>query len=184
MQANVRKDWTWADGYLPEIRRILADNALSLVNIQIASEEQDLKKATDMVLTISGRGAIAVRVRRPKWHYRDLTLRAWRRSGVRTELEKISAGSGDFYLYCWASVTGMTIPEWMLVDLHMLRASGLLQQAAMTRNTDGETGFAHIAFKDMARAGCIVNSYIKSYHAPVSVKPAQSVLLEKQLKLF
>lgn len=154
LRVDVQRDWDWSDGYLPEVRRILAQNALHLVSIRMASFHQDVKQATDMLLTIGGERSIAVRLRRAQYHYRDLTIRAQRTSGITTELEKIRAGHGDFYLYGWTD--GPQIAEWMLVDLHRLRASGLLESRAFIRNTDGQTQFLAIDYHTLAAQGCVV----------------------------
>jgi len=160
MQADVIRDWNWADGYMPELRRILILNALSFVSIQIASYEQDVKKATDMLLTVSGNKSIAVRLRRANYAYRDLTLRCHRASGVETELSKIQRGSGDFYLYGWTD--HFAIAEWMFVDLDQLRSSGLLNREwKVIQNIDGITSFIAIPFTVLKANHCIVSACIK-----------------------
>jgi len=159
MDADVLRDWGWADGYLPEIRRILTLNAVSIFDFQIASYQQDVKKATDMLLTVSGSQSIAVRLRRAHQHYRDLTLRAQRTSGIETELSKLQQGYGDFYLYGWTE--SFSIKEWMFVNLDRLRASGLLEQEWRTiANTDGKTSFIAIPFGTLLKYGCIANAHV------------------------
>lgn len=158
MYAEVRRDWRWSDGYLPEVRRILAENSLALFQFRIASAQQDMNHATDMLITTCGNLAIAVRVRRGEYRYRDLTIRAVRTSGAMTELEKIRAGNGDFYLYGWTF--GKRIPEWMLVNLQRLRASGLLNRYTPIRNRDGATAFIAIPHAVLSEHHCIVSKVI------------------------
>lgn len=158
LRFDVRRDWGWADGYMPEIRRILEENALHLVDIRVASYHQDVKQATDMLVTIGGVKRIAVRLRRAHYHYRDLTIRAARTSGAATELEKIKAGHGDFYLYGWTE--GPQIPEWMLVDLNRLRRSGLLGDRQFIRNGDGQTAFVAISYYELNARGCVVAAHV------------------------
>jgi hypothetical protein len=156
MNIDTAWDWTWSDGFLPEVRRILGVNAMHLLEVGIASAQQDMKQATDMLVTVRGEIAIAVRLRRPTYTHRDLTIRAMRSSGVKTELEKIQFGAGDFYLYGWTNA--WCIPEWMLVNLHRLRDSGLLNRNwQLIRNKDNRTAFIAIPYTLLKQYGCVVN---------------------------
>lgn len=156
LKLDVRRDFAWSDGYLPEVRRVLAANAIHLLDIDVATFHQDVKEATDMLVTVRGVKAVAVRLRRAQYPQRDLTIRAERKSGATTELEKIISGKGDFYLYGWT--WDMQIAEWMLVDLHRLRESGLLQDSQLIPNRDGQTAFIAIPYYRLAARGCVVNS--------------------------
>jgi len=160
LRMDVQRDWGWSDSYLPEIRRILAQNALALFTFKIASHEQDIKQATDMLISVSGQKAIAVRLRRAMYRYRDLTIRSFRTSGAQTELEKIQSGYGDYYLYGWT--VDYRIPEWMLVDLHRLRLSGLLNTPRQTiRNTDARTAFVAIPYTQLRDYGCVIAAIVR-----------------------
>lgn len=165
MRDDVIQDWMWSDGYLSEIRRILAINAFHLLDFEVAAGDADLKRATDMLIKVSGEKAIAVRLRRPYYNYRDLTIRAERASGVATELEKLRQGYGDYYLYGWIH-DDKYIGEWMLVDLHRLRASGLLDRSwVLRRNKDGRTAFIAIPHTILREHNCIVAAEI--YPIPI-----------------
>jgi hypothetical protein len=159
LRADVARDWSWSDGYLPEIRRILALNAAYFFDLRIASYQQDVKQATDMLVSISRSKAVAIRLRRASYHQRDLTIRASRISGATTELAKIKAGHGDFYLYGWTQ--DFAIPEWMLIDLHKLRASRLLNEGwSIITNKDSATGFIAIPYTTLSLCGCVLNSRV------------------------
>ncbi|MBZ0279392.1 MAG: hypothetical protein K8L97_01545 [Anaerolineae bacterium] len=160
LRMDVQQDWGWSDSYLPEIRRILAQNALALFTIKVATYQQDIKQATDLLVSVSGQKAIAVRLRRAMYRYRDLTIRAQRTSGAPTELEKIKSGYGDYYLYGWT--VDYRIPEWMLVDLSRLRATGLLNspQAAI-RNKDARTAFIAISYTTLRDYGCVLAAIVR-----------------------
>lgn len=146
---------------MPEIRRILALNALALFDFQIATAQQDIKEATDMVITTSGQKAIAVRIRRSNVTFRDLTIRAYRTSGATTELEKIKEGAGDYYLYAWEASQSLSIGDWVLVDLHRLRHSGLLDHAwRRIANTDRKTEFIAIPVKVLREYDCVISGTI------------------------
>jgi len=157
---NFKRDWNWQEGYLPEVRRILLQNAAFLFTVQIASFQQDVKEATDMVLSVQGQKRIGVRLRRAEYGYRDLTIRASRVSGAQTELSKIQAGLGDAYLYGWT--IGLHISEWMLIDLNRLRASGLLTFAPLRHNKDGQTSFIAISYPMLRQYGCVLNANVRA----------------------
>ena len=160
-QVDFIRDFSWQDGFMPEIGRILAMNAPHLMTIKVASYQQDVKQATDMVMSISGMKSVAVRLRRASYAYRDLTIRAVRSSGAKTELEKIKAGNGDFYLYGWTH--DFQISEWMLVDLARLRSSGLLNQPHnLITNADWRTGFIAISYRMLRLYGCVINSNVRA----------------------
>lgn len=112
-----------------------------------------------MTVTISGEKCIGVRLRRTGYAHRDLTIRAWLKSGAPTELHKLLNGYADYYLYGWTK--GWQIPEWMLVNLDKLRNSGLLHNQAVIRNRDGRTGFIAINWQVLKRAGCLVDYHIR-----------------------
>lgn len=181
MRRDVVRDWGWADGYLPEIRRILTVDAMHLFTFRVASYQQDVKQATDMLVTANGEMAIAVRIRRDYCQWRDLTIRAWRHSGVTTELDKIKDGHGDYYLYAWAQ--GFRLPEWMLVNLEALRNSGLLEQAwAVKHNKDGRTRFIAIPHNTLSSRGCIVasNVHVRIQRPDVRTTPVRARLTPQQ----
>ena len=152
-------DKQWSDGFVDQVRAILAANALHIVRVEIASMEDDAHKATDMLITVN-RGQVAVRIRRDSCRHRDLTLRSWRASGTKTELAKIREGFGDFYLYGWSS--NNHIAEWILVDLTKLRTSGLLDNPREKQNPDGKTGFAFIPAVSLQEHDCILASHFET----------------------
>lgn len=160
LRIDVRRDWAWSDGYLPEVRRILLQNAMYLFTVEVASFALDVKQATDMLLTVTGRKNIAVRLRRASYQWRDLTIRASRASGVKTELDKIRSGYGDIYLYGWT--LELQIQEWMLVDLNRLRKSGLLTRTwPFIGNTDNQTQFIAIPYRTLKDYGCILAATVR-----------------------
>lgn len=157
---SFQRDFSWQDGYMPEVQRILQLNAIYLFNVSIASWYQDVKQATDMTITLGGKPkSVGVRLRRSEYGYRDLTIRAVRSSGARTELEKIMSGMGDAYLYGWTH--GFQISEWMLIDLNRLRGSGLLEGAPIRRNRDAQTSFISITYLTLREYGCVLNANMR-----------------------
>lgn len=158
---SFHRDFSWQDGYMPEVQRILLLNAVYLFTVSAATWQQDVKQATDMTITLGGKPkAVGVRLRRADYGYRDLTIRATRYSGAKTELEKILSGLGDAYLYGWT--TGLTISEWMLIDLNRLRSSGLLYYTKPRYNADGQTSFIAIPYPTLRQYGCVLNANVRA----------------------
>lgn len=148
----------WADKFWPEIERVVRTVAGDIVDVQIASDHQDQKQATDYIVTVSS-GDIACRVR--NWEYwrrfGDFTIRWSVPSGITTEWEKIKAGYGRWYLYAWVRPTDK-FGAWIFVDLDRLRDSGLLDRmAGPWDNYDGTT-FKTLAPLKLYEYGCIVKA--------------------------
>jgi len=154
-------DRTWGDKLLPQVKEILEDNLHLLVEITTASDYMDTKKSTDMVINLKA-GGIAVRTRRVNCGFRDLTIRAKRDSGVKTELEKIIAGFCRWYFYGWTDNCGQ-ITEWMLIDLDCVRSCGLLEDRMLIHNKDNAgTHFIAIPRDELRKNNCIVAEKIGS----------------------
>lgn len=139
---DVRNNIEFQHQFAAQVQELLRRHSYHFVTFRLASKWEDTRQATDMVMVASGDVSIAVRIRRPRRgkQYRDLTLRAMTRGGGTTELEKIRQGWGDWYFYGWCDHRD-TITEWVLVNLDMMRESGLLdEQRRIIHNGDG-TGF-------------------------------------------
>jgi len=155
MRNDVKRDWGWADKYLPDIARILKENAMHFISVKIAPMTDDLEKATDMVLTLEG-GDVAVRIRRDNCGYRDLTIRAWRKGNTRTEIHKIREGFARWYFYAWTKRDG-SIGDWIIVSLDKMRNLNLFNaKRAIRKNPDGRTGFVWYPAKELKRRGCLI----------------------------
>lgn len=159
------KDWDldkdWADGYGAQIARIIKANVGALIDVRTASAEQDIKQATDLVVSVPA-GEIALRIRREDCAYRDLTLRYRRRGQTgwadNFEVQKILAGFARWYFYAWTK--GRDIGDWMLVDLEIVRESGLIEDAIdegrEKTNDDGATTFTWLTRAELWGIGAIV----------------------------
>jgi len=114
-------DRQWSDKFVPEVCKIVGPLAL-----QPARYERDVKEASDLT-GIKGRDiAVAARIRRHGYavrYPRQFTIRCDRPSGTKTELRKICDGFADWFFYGHASKDEKTITDWMLIDLHRLRAA-------------------------------------------------------------
>lgn len=161
-------DKKWSDKFLPEIKRILVKNAGAFLEVAIAPDEDDQEKATDLIVTVDS-GQVAVRIRRDGYNkkYRDWTIRSYRTSGQKTELEKLQSGFARWYLYLWTEQD--SVNDWILVDLDKARISGLLfKQRHQISNNDG-TYFIAISISEIKRYGCLVSEFSKvdTYQPPL-----------------
>lgn len=123
--------------------------------------EEDAHHNTDLWLTVPKEGLrVACRVRRPEvlehpvWRD-EFTIRTSRPSGVATELEKVTAGFGDYNLYAFAGLDG-GLAAWVLGDLSVFRAWRLQFLAGNGRepgdaqtNSDGSSGFRAYRIDDL-----------------------------------
>lgn len=159
MSPDYYTDRSFSDRYISQAFDILRSLPAGLfVNFEEASFEADVKEATDVIAIANGKYRIPMRFRRPYKTYRDLTMRSSRPTGIKTELQKIKEGFGDYYFYGWTK--GDTIIEWMLVDLDKLRASGLLEKPRREiPNPDG-TRFITIGHSELEEHSCIIASKI------------------------
>lgn len=151
-------DDKWTKGYGKEVAEIVRSLAGEILYIRAADEDEDIHKATDIVVGVK-EGAIACRIRRPGYlkAFGDVTIRYSRPTGTPTEFEKIKEGFGRWYLYAWAGKDGR-FESWVFVDLNCLRASGLLDNPEPIPNPDG-TSFIAISLEDLEKAGCIVRQF-------------------------
>lgn len=153
-------DREWGDSYVSQVTRILTQLLPYLVEINTASIEMDTKCATDFTIKLKG-GNVAVRLRRPKYDFRDLTIRALRDSGSKTELAKIKEGHGFRYFYGWIDKNNR-IAEWILVDLDKVREMGLLdKKRPLIDNYDG-TYFIAISIAELEESDCLILSQLNN----------------------
>jgi hypothetical protein len=120
MSGSYESDRGWADSYLPAVKHIVGPFLLAP-----APFERDANEATDLIVLRARDMSIGVRLRRPGYAGRypgQFTIRSGRPSRVPTELRKIVDGWGDWLFYGHAGQAN-SITEWLLVDLHALRAA-------------------------------------------------------------
>jgi hypothetical protein len=159
------KDKSWADMHISEIRNVIRKVAGKIVSIEIASSQEDTKNATDYNILVEF-GSIGCRIRRPGvWpQYHDITIRKSRRSGARTELDKIKDGNPKWYLYGWDS-SDKSLHAWVFFDVDILRSSGLLDGNNVISNRDGGSNFLAINVRELAGIKCLIgyNKPVESY---------------------
>jgi hypothetical protein len=115
------KDRKWSDKYIPMIKRIVGEYILSE-----APAEVDQEEATDLIVFDAKGLKIACRLRRPGYFQKygdEFTIRCYRESGAKTELEKVINGFGDWFFYGHADGDDtLNITKWMLIDFNSFRA--------------------------------------------------------------
>jgi len=155
---QVNSDKVFANKHLPALARILKQNAMHLIKISVAAPADDFERATDLVIKVKG-GDVAVRIRRAKYAYRDLTIRTRTITGMKTERDKIKEGFARWYIYGWLKDDD-TVGDWILVDVDKLRASKLLDTTDERVNKDGSK-FICIPYKVLEDKGCIIDSNMR-----------------------
>lgn len=144
---------SFSEKWMNEIKSILRNNAMHIIDIEIAMPEEDMKQSTDLKIKITS-GDVAVRVRRRAAGFRDLTIRAFS-NGNETEIHKLRAGFARWYVYAWEGDGSLV--DWILVDLNMMRRAGLLSEnRPITKNKDGRTGFVSYSISELKMAGALV----------------------------
>ncbi len=176
---DYERDRAWEGTYVSQVRSILLTLLPYCVEISTASVELDNTCATDFTLVLTG-GAIAVRLRRPGCKFRELTIRAQRDNGAKTELAKIKEGHAFRYFYAWIDENGK-LAEWILVDLDSVRSSGLLEKERRliaNKNQSGKpdgTHFIGIPIRELYDADCLlaynlINKPVRNVNVNASFK--------------
>jgi len=148
-----KQNFDFQANFMGHVEKILKRVAHKIIEVKIATPEQDMKQSTDIVIILDS-GAVALRIRRDTKH-RDLTIRA-KNGAAKTEIHKIREGFARWYLYIWAR--GTNIEEWVLVDLDTMRGSGLLGESRPVKmNSDGYTGFVSYSIAELEIAGAVVH---------------------------
>jgi hypothetical protein len=153
---NFDVNFSYQERLLDRVKAILKSKAELFISFEVANDEQDKRQATDMVLMVKGGQCIAVRVRRPehrKWT--DVTIRCRSVSGAKTELDKLRAGWGDWYVYAWEDQAHQ-LSRWCILDLTCVRSQGLLDKPRAIRSNGDGTAFITIPLRELYIAGAMV----------------------------
>lgn len=136
-------------------------SGIKVFDLKKADIKDDQENGFDFVFTANGL-TIPVRIRKPNCRYRDFTIRSRSRYGMRTEKHKIKDGAGDVYFYAWTSYTanacGEQITDWILVNLHKFRDSGLADSVFNRMETDNRDGtmFVSIGISELKQNKCLI----------------------------
>lgn len=147
------RDLYWANKFLPEIKRILKTQAIWMISVQVATPDEDMSLGVDMVIRVEG-GNVAVRIRRARCRWRDITIRIRRPSGVPTEIDKIKVGYVSWYLYAWTYKNQIT--EWVLVDVRRIVELGVFERRWKSFSNRDGTRFIVIPISRLLKENCIV----------------------------
>lgn len=158
-------DRAFSDRYDMQVKAILERYGGAILS-RTADHHEDTAQATDYVIWRAQRGAFAARIRKPGIEYRDLTIRSKRlnRYGreVETEHAKLQRADGPIgYLYAWTDNAG-SICEWIMVDLVVLRRSGVMadcRQRHERANDDGLTWWYPIAIARLQQCGALLEHW-------------------------
>ena len=173
MNPAVQRDMDWQRRYYRQIEAILRSLAHSMVDFRIATDDEDMLRATDFVIQVEANATVAGRMRRlvsstgQILYKRDLTLRLTRPSGISTEEQKILAGWARWYLYIWTDREEQ-IAEWIFVDLKEMRKkwSTLLRFSIIKPNHDGSSTFRCIPVAALDQEACLIHWYQPQINLP------------------
>jgi hypothetical protein len=115
---SYQSDRKWSDTFLDEIRTILGPKLLVPTD-----DLTDMTRAADLIVIQTKQLAIGVRMRRERWlDYADeFTIRLARKSGAKTEFEKIREGMCDWLFYGFGPEEGYHLTQWTLINLDVFR---------------------------------------------------------------
>lgn len=112
-------DKSFSDRLIPEIQ-----NVLGKVFFRVAPIEEDMKRNTDLIVFHSGNFRISARVRRYNYFLKypnDFTVRSTRKSGAKTEIDKIMYGWGDYFFYGFADKDNKHLHAYGIGSLKVFR---------------------------------------------------------------
>lgn len=153
---NFKDDKKWSDRFLPEIKQILGFYLIGEPPIG-----EDMKRNTDLTVLKMDAVRVACRVRKYTYLQRygnEFTIRSGRPSGVKTELQKIIEGWGDYVFYGFSDPTETYLASWALCDLNVFRGWYSSQLYAGFRpgfekmNYDGSSSFVSFNFAELPQS--------------------------------
>jgi hypothetical protein len=147
-------DKQWADVMRPQVEDHLRPIVGEIVELRDATAEQDRSEGFDYVIATKI-GNVACRLRRP-CSYRDVTIRSYRPSGVRTEIDKLRDGHAQLYFYGWVNEAGSRFRDYVVFDVARFLAAGLLEEASEIPNVDGTRFRAIPVVRLFSVAGCVL----------------------------
>jgi hypothetical protein len=119
MGNNWESDKRKTDGVMRHVRA-----ALGGAFVKDATPAEDQTEATDLKTLILGSETIAVRIRddsyRAKYGH-EITLRADRPSGAKSELQKIMCGYSQWFFYGFANYETMRLTQYVLINTNGIR---------------------------------------------------------------
>jgi hypothetical protein len=118
MQADVRRDFDWQRKFVPSIKQVLANYLVTE-----APFADDARRNTDLMVLQAEVTRVACRIRRneaAQWAD-EFTIRTQRPNAIRTELDKLLSGWGDYIFYGITTADESKLYVWMLGDLKVFR---------------------------------------------------------------
>jgi hypothetical protein len=152
---NWKKDKTWSDRFLPEMKRILGEHLIGEPPV-----EEDAERNTDLIVLKMDAVRIGCRVRKHAYlapYGGEFTIRAGRPSGAKTELTKIIEGWGDYFLYGFSDPEEKRLCQWMLGDMKVFRLwfnrrlarNGGQSPGKAQNNRDGSSDFRAFSIREL-----------------------------------
>lgn len=118
---NFKKDKSFSDQFIPQVKKILGEYLITEATFSL-----DANEATDLLIMQAKDLRIACRIRRYGYYHKfpnEFTIRSIRDSGAKTEMEKITNGFSDYYLYGHASKCQTKVEHYFVLDMRRFRSS-------------------------------------------------------------
>lgn len=109
----------WSDKFIWEMRKIIGPLLL-----EVASPEEDMHHATDLVVLTMRSTPVACRVRSAQFFNKyagEFTIRSKTRTGRKTELTKILEGWGEWFFYGYSNPEETGFQTYTIIDLKVFR---------------------------------------------------------------
>ena len=144
------KDLAWSNLFIPRIKQILGE-----LFISTGSPVQDKSQNTDLICFNLAGKRFACQVRRNEFwrlYPYQITIRAARPFGNKTEFQKILDGWGDYFFYGFACNDNKHFLQWCLGDLAVFRRAHLNMLGMLKFNKDNSSDFLVYHWRDLPAA--------------------------------
>ncbi len=153
IQAEIK---TLNDKYFNTIRRILNSKSYVFTKFVEATPKQDMEEGFDSIFSFPD-VKIPIRIRDYKYlNYRDITIRSRSYYGMRTEIDKLREGFGDYYFYGWETKESNGIYCYAIFSIKNFVESGLIDEPDSQRQNYDGTEFYCYSLDKMIKKNVII----------------------------
>jgi hypothetical protein len=146
----------WSDTFTPEIIEIVAKiNGTSPENVDVASFQEDVKRATDMFIFGVNGIRVGSRVRKAKYFEQyggEFTIRYSTPAGTPTEYQKLMGGFPDAMIYAFSDEAEQNVAAWIYCDCNVLRQHFIdnpPEKGAILYNPHGGNKFVAVGWRSI-----------------------------------
>lgn len=142
--------------YLTQVKRILINKSYIFTKFREATPTEDMNYGFDAVLSFPD-VKIPVRIRKFQYlKFMDLTIRSKSRYGLKTEIDKLKEGFGDFYFYAWSNEENTKIMTYMVLNLEAFRNTVINSPTWANKSNNDGTFFHTYSMKALLENRIVV----------------------------